>query len=204
MKITDVFERKAIRPKKGEPGPTQYRTSFKWSAKGGRMVSGHGETQEAADEACLEKIRNRFRGTYTPLCLRFRGETILIWRNGDQWSYGFIRDRAEPVGISLSGEWKSREGAERAARRHLAEIGWDEQEETSEILVHSDDQVWFRDWARSQKASLAKYRRLLEAGWTQDEVFQILWGFQPDPARIQQLGDPLQLVKEIERLFNPE
>ena len=106
--------------------------------------------------------------------------------------------------LSLSGEWKSREDAECAARRHLAEIGGDEQEETSEILVHPDDQAWFRDWARSQKVSLAKYRRLLEAGWTQDEAFPILWGFQPDPARIQQLGDPLQLIKEIERQFKPE
>src|SRR5581483_6430065 len=90
MKITEIFERKAIKQKKGETGPKQYRTAFKWSAKGGRMIAARGETQEAADQACLEKIRDRFRGTYMPLCLCFRGEIILVWRDGNEWMYGFI------------------------------------------------------------------------------------------------------------------
>lgn len=200
MKITEVFERKAIKQKKGETGPKQYRTAFKWSAKGGRMVAARGETQEAADQACLEKIRDRFRGTYTPLCLRFRDEIILVWRDGNDWVYGFIRDRAEPVGIASSGDWKSREDVERAARRHLAENGWDEQEETSEIILHPDDQARFGDWARREKVLRAKYRRLLEVGWTQNEAWNILGGYyRPDPTRIQELGDPFPLLDEIER-----
>lgn len=194
MKITDIFERKAIKQKADGIVSIQYRTAFKWSAKGGRMVSGYGETQEVADQACLEKIRDRFRGTYTPLCLCFRGETILVWRDDNDWLYGFIRDRAEPVSITSSGEEKTRENVERAARRHLAHNGWDEQEESSEIIVHPDDQMWFGDWAQQQKVFLTKYRKLVNKGWSTQEAHMIISGQQPDPARLQELGDPFSLI----------
>ncbi len=202
MKITEIFERKVIKQKRGETGRKQYCTAFKWNAKGGRMVAACGETQEAADQACLEKIRDRFRGTYTPLYLSFRGEIILVWRDGNEWVYGFIHDRTEPVGITSSGNWKSREDVERAARRHLAENGWDEREETSEIILHPDDQAQFGDWARREKVIRAKYRRLLEAGWTPDEAWNILGGYyKADPMRVQEQGDPAALLREVETVL---
>ncbi len=192
MKITDIFERKAIKQQRG--ATEQYRTSFKWRKDGGRMVSGKGSTQEEADEACLEKIRQRFRGTYMPLWLQFRGETILAWRDGDQWIYGHIREQTEPVSISMCGDWKSRDAAERAVRLHLAQGGWDEQEEESSIILHPADQEWFGGWVGKQKAFLAKFRRLLEVGWTRDEASFILGGGKADPARVEELGDPRSLL----------
>ncbi len=197
MKITDVFDRGRVKRQKNAPGPEQFRTAFKWGVKGGRMVSGRGATQEAADAACLEKIRERFRDSYKPLCLCFRGLIIIVWRNGNDWVYGHIHDRPEPVGISMFADWKSRDDVERAARRHLAEIGWDEQEETSEIIVHPDDQEWFGDWARKQKVFLAQWRRLLDVGWTKEEAVDILSGYQPDQNRVKVLGDPRQVLREM-------
>ena len=70
MKVSEVFIRERLKHKKDEP--EEFRTSFKWRKDGGRMVSGRGPTQEAADEACLEKIRERFRGSYEPLVAPFR------------------------------------------------------------------------------------------------------------------------------------
>ena len=127
------------------------------------MVSGCGLTQEEADAACLEKIRARFRGSYTPLWLSFRGETLLVWRTGDGWIYGHIREGREPTSLVMGG-WTSRDEAEREARFAVAMAAWDEQEETSDILS-DEEQERFGDWARSLKLWTAKYSRLQEIGW---------------------------------------
>jgi hypothetical protein len=199
-KLTEHFERKAIKQKRGDTGPKQYRTALKWSPMGGRMVAGRGETQEAADEACLEKIRERFRGTFTPLWLSFRGETVLAWRDGSDWIYGHIREGLEPSSLVI-GNWKSRDEAERDARLHLAMLTWDDQEETSEIITHPEDQGKFTSWARMQKAFMATYQRLLAVGWTKEEASHLLSGGSVPPERIQALGDPLPLLRQKEKMF---
>ena len=164
---------------------------------GGSMVSGRGATQEEADTACLEKIRERFRGTYMPVCVRFRSETIVAWRDGNEWWYGHICDRPEPSSRTTNAAWKSRDDAERAVRRSLAIWDWDEQEETSEMIQHPEDQAWFGDWARSQKAYLSHYRLLLEVGWSQGEAMKILSHSQVDSTRVQELGDPWKMLREM-------
>lgn len=200
MKISEMFERKALKRQKGDTGPQQYRTSFKWSLNGGRMVSGRGATQEEADTACLEKIRARFRGTYEPIYLYYRGCLLLGWRDGDQWKMGYLREETAPVSQTWS-DWSTREEIEQEMRFTLAMHEWDEQEEASEIITDPKEQERFKDWARTQKRWAAQYQRLQEVGWTKEEAGHLLSGVSASPARVQELGDPWQVMREVERMW---
>jgi hypothetical protein len=147
MKITDLFERSRLKT----ASPEQFRTALKGRA-GARLAVAFGQTQEAADLALVERIQNRFRGEYTPLILSYQGTTVIAWRDGDQWKYGYLRDDSKPVSQTWCGDWTSRERIERAVRLSLAQGGWDGLEEKSEIILHPEDQKTFRDWTKSQKA----------------------------------------------------
>ena len=192
MKLSDIIERRKLKTRKGEPG--QFKAALKGSERGSILVSARGATQEQADTALLERIRDRFRGTYEPLYLHFRGNTVLIWRDGNDWVYGHIHEKRYPEGVHLGG-WTSRDEVERAARRHLAQMGWDGQEETSDIISDQQDQEEFSRWASIQKQFLKQWRILRRAGWNEQEARHILDGFFHllDPARVEALGDPRQL-----------
>ena len=192
MKLSDIIERRKLKTQKGEPG--QFKAALKGSERGSILVSAYGATQEQADTALLERIRDRFRGSYDPLYLHFRGNTVLIWRDGNDWVYGHIHEKHYPEGVHLGG-WTSRDEVERVARRHLAQMGWDGQEETSDIISDQQDQEEFSRWASIQKQFLKQWHILRGAGWNEQEARHILDGFSHllDPARIEALGDPRQL-----------
>src|ERR1700687_1814640 len=120
MKLRDLVERKPVKRSKGTAGAQQFRTSLK-GRTGRPLVSAYGAAQEEADAALLERIREPFRGDYTPLWLTFRGITALVWRIvGAEWVYGFLHDDSgQPSGITMAG-WTSRDEVERVARLHLA------------------------------------------------------------------------------------
>ena len=193
MKLSDIIERRKLKTRKGEPG--QFKAALKGSERGSILVSAHGATQEQADTALLERIRDRFRGSYDPVYLYFRGNTVLIWRDGNDWVYGHSHEKRNPEGVHLGG-WISRDEVERVARCHLAQMGWDEQEETSEIISNQKDQEEFSRWASIQKQYLKQWRILRRAGWNEQEARHILDGFSHllDPARVEALGDPQQLL----------
>jgi hypothetical protein len=199
MKLSDIIERKKIKTRKGEPG--QFKAALKESGRESVLVSAYAETQEEADAALIERIRDRFRGSYEPLYLRFRGNVVLIWRDGNVWVYGHIHERRYPEGVHLGG-WTSRDEVERVARRHLAQMGWDRQEETSDIISDRKDQEEFGRWASTQKRFLRQWSILRGAGWNEQEARHILDGFSHllDPARVEELGDPQQLLARAEEI----
>ncbi len=169
MKLSDIIERRKVKTRKGEP--RRFKAALKGSERGSVLVSACGETQEEADAALIERIRERFRGSYEPLYLRFRGNVVLIWRDGNDWVYGHIHEKQHPEGIHLGG-WIFRDEVERVARCHLAQMGWDEQEETSEIISNQQDQEEFSRWASVQKQFLKQWRILRGAGWNEQEARQ--------------------------------
>ena len=197
MKLSDIIERKKLKTRKGEP--EQFEAALKGSDGGSALVSAFGETQEEADAALVERIRVHFRGSYEPLYLHFRGNTVLIWRDGNEWVYGHIHEKQYPQGVHLGG-WTSRDEVERAARRHLAQMGWDGQAETSDIISDQQDQGEFSRWASIQKQFLKQWHILRGAGWNEQEARHILDGFFHllDPARVEALGDPRQLLAGTE------
>ena len=189
MKITDFLQRRKI-------GPDRFRTLLTGST-GSILTTAYGETQEEADGAMVEEIRRRFYGHYQPLCLQFRGHVVLVWRDGKQWVYGHIHENhPHPSGVT-SADWTSREEVERVARQHLAHNGWDEQEESSPIITHPEDQKAFATWARDEKRRLWLWRGLRSIGWSDAEIHHITGGFFHllNVSRLQQLGDPLPLVQ---------
>lgn len=199
MKLAELFVRKRIAQRRGQP--PQFEAALK-GKRGEILVTAQGATQEEADAALLEMIRGRFRGISTPLSLQFRGSTLLLWRDGDTWVYGPLYDRPFPTGMTI-GSWTSRDTVEKVARRHLAEIGWDEQEEVSPIILSREDQQQFADWARKEKRHRWLYRELFKKGWLDQEAHHILCGFldQLDPARLEALGDPRSLLTEASSRF---
>lgn len=166
--------------------------------QGSQLVEARGETQEAAEAALVGEIRGRFNGHYLPLCLRFRGNTALIWRNGDEWVYGHVHgENPHPQGMTIGG-WTTQEEVERVARLHLAHNGWDEQEEHSPLIRHPADQAAFTTWAREEKQRRWRWRGLRAVGWSDEEIRHIIGGFFHFLAaeRLQQLGDPRPLVQK--------
>lgn len=191
MKLSDIIERKKIKTRRGEP--EQFKAALKESGRESVLVSAYAETQEEADAALIERIRDRFRG--------FRGNVVLIWRDGNDWVYGHIHERRYPEGVHLGG-WTSRDEVERVALRHLAQMGWDGQEETSDIISDRKDHEEFGRWASTQKRFLRQWGILRGAGWNEQEARHILDGFSHllDPARVEALGDPQQLLARSEEI----
>lgn len=178
----------------GKKGP--HFLAFLKGRHGSTLLSTQAETREAAEAALVEQIRACFRGHYMPLCLQFRNDVILIWRDGNQWVYGHVHaDSPHPSGVTIGG-WTTRDEVEREARKHLSHLGWDGQEESSPIIAHPDDQEAFTTWARTEKRSLWLWRKLHDMGWNDDEARHIIGGFFHllAPARLQQLGDPRPLL----------
>jgi len=202
MKLSDIIERKPVKQSEGATAGRRFRTSLK-GRTGRSLVTAHGETQEGADAALLERIREPFRGDYTPLCLTFRGITALVWRIvGAEWAYGFLHDASgQPSGITMAG-WTSRDEVERVARLHLAHIGWEEGETSSPILSNLQDQEEFCSWSIKESWTRILWRQMHERGWNDQESRAILDGFwqQLDPARIKALGDPRQLVATYDEM----
>ncbi|SRR5712692_208106 len=201
MKLGDIIERKPVKKQRGATGPQRYRASLK-GRDGHPLASAYGDTQQAADLALLERLRQPFRGDYTPLCLCFRGETAVIWRVRDgEWIYGWLHDgEAEPSGQTWGG-WTSRDEVERVARRHLAENVWKQEETSSPVLTNQEDQEAFRAWAIKERHRLGLWRLLHARGWNDQESRAIMDRFwqQLDPARVEALGDPRQLVAAYEQ-----
>src|SRR6266567_1496342 len=199
MNLSDIIERRRLKTRKGEP--EQFEAALRGSGGESALASACGVTQEKADAALMERIRARFRGSYEPLYLHFRGNTVLIWRDGNDWVYGHIHEKQHPEGVHLGG-WTSRDEVERVARCHLAQMGWDEQEETSEIISNQQDQEEFSRWASKQRQFLKQWRILRGAGWNEQEARHILDGFSHllDPARVEALGNPRQLLAGAEAI----
>jgi len=85
----------------------------------------------------------------------------------------------------------------------LSERGWDEQEETSPILLSPEEQQAFTDWARKEKRQCWFYRALLKRGWLDYKAHHRLCGFlnQLSSARLQARGDPRPLLDEAEQKY---
>lgn len=201
MKLSDIIERKPVKRSKGATeAQQQFRTSLK-GRTGRPLVTAYGGTQEGADAALLERIRGPFRGDYTPLCLSFRGDTVLVWRiTGAEWVYGFLRDEeSQPSRVTMAG-WTSRDEVERVARLHLAHINWKEEENSSPILTNQEDQDEFRAWSIKERRRRILWRQLQARGWGDQECFAIIDGFWHfiASARMEALGDPRQIVAAYE------
>ncbi len=55
MKLSDIFERKKLKTRKGEPG--QFEATLKGSGGESVLVSAYSATQEEADAALLEQMQ---------------------------------------------------------------------------------------------------------------------------------------------------
>lgn len=196
MKLSDVVRRGREKRSRGATGPARYFTALK--GRSGLLIKCLGETQDEADAAWLERIRARFCGEYIPFILTFREETVLAWREGDSWAYGYIHtDQTTPSAVIL-GAWSARDEVARHARLSLAMRVWDDEEETSPVILNAEDQQTFSSWARTQKRFQRAYRFLREHGWSDHEAHSMSGGdfSHIAPQRIAQLGDPRTLLRE--------
>ncbi len=188
MKISDLIRTEPVTTITGRrSGP--YRAIFLDTDEIG-LVTGEGNTRDAAEANLLEGMRASLQGDSTPCVLTFRDTTIVIWHRERFWVYGFLRDTPVPRS-TVMGQWNRHE-AERQARRHLAQYQWDGTEETSSIIICDADQQEFTAWAKREKT----YKRLCDHGWQHEEALDILSGLTHLLAseRVRELGDPSLLL----------
>jgi hypothetical protein len=198
MKFADIFERRKLRTHPGES--PRFKAALR-SREGGSLTSTVRETQEAADAALLERIRQRFLGSYEPRCIQWRGHTIVIWRDGSLWKYGHINEEGEPTGVTSSGDWQTRDDVERYVRSFLAARQWNGEEETSGVILDGTDQAKFTIWAKREKMLRRFQQTMQEVGWDEKEIGYMLSDRFDclDPMRVEMLGDPKPMYAQLEK-----
>jgi hypothetical protein len=119
--------------------------------------TGHGATKAEAKADAVARIE-KAAGRYTPLTVHHRGLTAVICREPDGWGYFILRpgEQRETAGglaesrhLSIDG---TREGAERRARRHLAQNAFTTGEDATApaVIIVAEDRREFEYWARWQ------------------------------------------------------
>lgn len=126
-----------------------------------------GRTKEEALAELLEKIRQALEPDYKPVIIPFRGYYSVVYRHPLYgWLYTPPREDNEPPTRSRVGNYKSKEDAERAARDHLAIVGWNGEDLTSQIILNEEDQTQFTETVTSE----IKRRKLVAEGKTDAEI----------------------------------
>jgi hypothetical protein len=120
----------------------------------------------------LRQVQQTYVGNYFPTIVTYRSQSMIIYRTPySGWEYAPLLSDGG-LGIStpstsdrISSFDSSRE-AERAARKHLAQMVWNGEEERSWAIIDKDDQASFTIWAKYQKR-VAYYK---QGGMSQEEA----------------------------------
>ena len=161
MKYANLFKKERLTRTLSQATGCRYRVTLLGT---GETVLA--QTAEKAERMLLDKMCSLFQGEYTPFLIQFRASTVIIWRDKNEWLYGFLHNKTTPSGLTTSGEFLTREIVEQAVRRHLSRGEWDGQEEISPILLDADDQKNFGEWAREEK----RCQHLCTLGWSFEEA----------------------------------
>jgi hypothetical protein len=209
MILSDIFLRGKFRPKGTPKGTYRYRAGlimFNGANENACFVTYTSEkSQEEADNALVNHLRNTYRGDWEPKFLEFRGERVFCWRTPTDCAYGFIRG-GELQGST--GGFDNLEECERYARRHLAHIQFDGEELTSPIITNKEDQKQFMVWSREERFRRRMYKRLGKEGlgYTNNEVHNIM-GPMREPVTAErrlECGDWKPVLDEETRILNQE
>lgn len=86
---------------------------------------GTGRTMKDAKADAGKKISALHNGSWTPVIISWRGETVLLTRDLTGWVKRFLQhDNAEITVGTGSQSFDSRDEAIRASQRHIVQLGW--------------------------------------------------------------------------------
>lgn len=152
-------------------------------------MTGIGGTLREAKLDAARKAERALSGDYTPRLLQFRDHTMLVFRDPTYgWCSRLLGEAGREDGqYSLHGacgaDHADFDAAIQRARYHLAQLGWDGEEDESPFIKHPTDQNEFRSWVGFQK----RYRAWRDTGANDHEAHtQAGYGAWPPggPARL--------------------
>lgn len=124
-------------------------------------LAGHGPNKTTAKADLEERIDKALDGSYTPRLIRVHGQTALVWRELDGWSYriiSLVRVNSDHAGYlhGNGGHAKSLAEAERQARFHLAQVVFQIGGPTGlSAIQNADDRREHTSWCEFQYAYTA-------------------------------------------------
>lgn len=128
-------------------------------------IEGRGRNKTEAKANALAKIEQALAGSFSPYLIVAHGAIVLIWRTPHtSWGYRILQPEPDEVlAESLSGcclGYSSRDEAERAARKHLAQYIFTlDGPDGSEVIENEQDRQEHQSWVQWQRISHAWHQR---------------------------------------------
>lgn len=127
-------------------------------------MEGEGRTVKEAKEDAARKIEHALNSSYIPRLISFRGESCLIWRTPRGLNSALLHN-GKIEGICMY-TTDSTDEIEESVRFQLAQLCWDEKEDSSPIL--GDLRAYeFTSWVRFQR----RYKEATAQGKSDHEAF---------------------------------
>ncbi|MBA2681095.1 MAG: hypothetical protein H0U76_22195 [Ktedonobacteraceae bacterium] len=147
-------------------------------AKGQEVTeSAHMTSKEAALADLLDTTCQSIKVLgYSLHLIRFRHLTVIIFPVcGGHWTFAQIKPaqtekEEERTYVAGSSTFDTQREAERRACAWLADMAWDNEEETSPIITNPEDQQQFTEGVQRTK----RYQFLLSQGWSKDEAYLLM------------------------------
>jgi hypothetical protein len=153
---------------------------------------GTAESMKRATERAIRQADSALRGTYAPEIIEWRGNAILVARDPvGGWGQRVIMDNGklragwQSMGSEASQDMTpddARKDAIRAAKRHLAQMGWSQADGygAPDILSDKSDRADHETWARWQ----LRMKALCDAGVPDDRARRIEFGIEAWPTEV--------------------
>lgn len=137
---------------------------------------GTGKTLKEAKADAHNQADTALAGNYTPCILRFKGNTVLVWREPRHgWGYRLLSDADHVVGngdLYASTGYADKAEVVRSAKKHLAQASYVPGSTLDEMdalaYVHKDDRRDLQSWIAFQ----IRYAAARATGKTDHEAHQ--------------------------------
>ena len=132
-------------------------------------MDGTGRNITEAKRDAGSKLERAMDGSYSPVILRHRGTTCMIWREPTGWEYRISRGEDRQY-ESLSGQTSacdSRDEAIREAIRHLCLTVFDwrtDSDDAPELMTNREDRREYASLAQTHRAFNTRYAKAKAAG----------------------------------------
>lgn len=135
-------------------------------------IEGEGVTLKEARADAARNIEVALEGSYTPKLLEFGNHQALVWREPVGWGYRLLNGADTCLYPSVF--HAKQEGAERQARYHLAQSGWEPANDGPALAyVHRDDRATLATWIAWQR----RYAHARAEGLSDVEAHRKACGF---------------------------
>jgi hypothetical protein len=136
---------------------------------------GQGATVKEAKQDAGRKIEALHHGTWEPVVVTWRGETILIYRTLDGWISRFLQHKGEPLKVSSGCQCHGNDDVKeviRSVQRHVVQLGWTFEDPIDHFPDFCTNEADRREAIDYRKWQLA-YRKFKDEGHDDNEAHRL-------------------------------